>query len=429
MQSDVKHNSDYEVTIKITASEEHLKQYKAETLKRLQPEVSAPGFRKGKVPLNLVEKQVDDKYLQSQFLDEALGGLFSEAIQEHNVRPVDRPKVEIGKFVPYSELAFDVTVEVMPKITLPDYKKIKKERSKVSVTAKEVNEVVENLQKRFAKKDNVERAAKKDDEVVIDFAGKDSEGNAVSGATGKDYPLTLGSDTFIPGFEDELIGLKAGESKTFTIRFPKEYQHKPLADKDVTFEVTVKEVKAITLAPADDALAKESGPFKTFAELKDDIKKQLTHQKEQESDSQLKDEVIEAVVSKSKLTPPPSLIAENVQALLDDFKQNLVYRGITFSEYLDQAGLTEEEYIEQEVKPQAERRVMTGLVLAEISEKEKIEITPEELEVRMQLVRGQFQGDPTMAQQLDSPEAQRDIASRILTEKTIDKIVGYATSK
>lgn len=429
MHTTVKKLSDYEVSIEITADAKDLAPYKKDTLTRLQPEVSAPGFRKGKVPLNMVEKQVDQNYLQSQFMDEALSGLYQTALNDENIRPVDRPRVELGKFVPYTELAFTVTVEVVPPITLPDYKAVKQSREKVTVSAKEVTEVIENLQKRFAKKTIVKRAAKKEDEVTIDFAGSDTDGKAVSGATGKDYPLILGSDSFIPGFEDELIGMKQDETKTFTIRFPKDYAHAPLADKDVVFEVTVKAVREMKLPAVDDALAKESGPFETIEELKKDIKAQLTQQKEQEAEGKLKDAVIEAIVTKSKLTPPPSLIKESTDSLLDEFKQNLVYRGITFSEYLDQAGTTEEDYIKNEVQPQAERRVKTGLILAEIAEKEKIEITAEELEIRMQLIKGQYQGDAQMAEQLNSPDAQREIASRIMTEKTINTLVDFATSK
>lgn len=429
MHTDVKKQSDFEVTLSITAGEESLAQYKKDTLKRLQPEVSAPGFRKGKVPINLVEKQVDEKYLQSQFLDEALSGLYQQALIDNNIRPVDRPRVELGKFVPYTEIEFTVTVEVVPPIELADYKKIKQERPSVKVEAKEIEEVVENLQRRFAKKKIVKRAAKVEDEVSIDFSGKDADGKAVSGATGKDYPLVLGSKSFIPGFEEELEGLKEGDEKEFTLTFPKDYPHTPLANKDVTFSVSVKAVREVTLPKVDDKLAEESGPFKTVKELKEDIKKQLTHQKEQENESQLKDKVIEQIVEKSKLTPPPSLVEENTQSILEEFKQNLVYRGITYNEYLDQAGLSEEDFVENEIKPQAVRRVTTGLILAEIAEKENVQITAEELEVRMEIMKGQFGGDDRMAAQFNTPEAQREIGSRLLTEKTIDLIVSFATSK
>ena len=164
-----------------------------------------------------------------------------------------------------------------------------------------------------------------------------------------------------------------------------------------------------------------------MAELKKDVKTQLTKQKDQEAEDALRDAIVGELVEKSKLEAPDVLVQENMEAALNEFKQNLVYRGITFPEYLEQAGMTEEEYREAELKPRAEQRVKTGLVLSQVADEEKIDVTPEELEIRMQLLKGQHQNDPQMLAQLANPEAEREIASRLVTEKTVEKLVEYAT--
>lgn len=427
MKTDYTKVSDTQAELVIEAGEEQLKKIKVITQKRLRSSVSAPGFRKGKVPLNLVEKYADDNYFKSQFLDDALTELYRHALKEHTLRPLSQPEVEIQKFVPFTEISFKVSVQVVPPIKLADYKKISKKLKVEKVMPEEIEEVLDNLRTRLSTKKSVERAAQNGDEVVIDFSGSDAKDKPVAGASGSDYPLTLGSSQFIDGFEENLEGLKAGDEKRFTLTFPKDYQHKPLANKDVTFSVTVKSISEITLPKVDDDFAKKIGAFKTIKELKDDITLQLTKQKEQEAEAKLKDAIIEELVTKSKLEVPQVLVDENLETLLIDFKQNLMYRGMTFPEYLEQAGLSEEEYKKTELLPRAEQRVKTGLILAEVSNVEKIELTDEEVAVRMQVMRQQYQNDPQMIAQLNTPEAESEIASRIVTEKTVEKLVEYAS--
>lgn len=428
MQATTKKNSDTEVTLTISAGEEDLRYFKKRTLERLQKEVSAPGFRKGKAPLSVVEQQVDPKLLNAEFVDEAVNGLYVRAAQEQKLRPVDRPVVQVNSFVPFAQLEFEAKVEIVPEITLGDYKKIKKQPSKTEVTSEDVEKVITNLQQQLATKAEVERAAKDGDEAWIDFEGTDADGKSVAGASGKDYPLRIGSGTFIPGFEENVIGLKPGDSKSFEITFPKDYAHKPLAGAKVTFDITVKKVNEVVLPEPDDDFASKVGPFKTIDELKEDIEKQLESQKQEEATNELKDAIIGELAEKSTITPPSTLVREQVEQLTAEFKQNLVYRGITFPEYLKQQGISEEELTDRDIKPRAERRVITGLLLAEVAEAEKINITPEELEVRIELLKGQH-ADPARQAEFDRPETRQEVASRLLTEKTVNKLVDYATSK
>lgn len=411
-------------TITIHANETDLSPLRQHVLTHFQAKLKLPGFREGKVPLALVEKNVDAGQFQSEFLEEALSQMYAQAVQEHDIRPVARPEVELKKFVPYTELEFVVTVSVVGAISLGDYKKIRVAKPKATVTAKDIDEVIKSLQTRLSEKKDVDRAAKDTDQVWIDFTGVDAKGEAVQGADGKDYPLVLGSNTFIPGFEPALVGLKAGEEKTFDTTFPKDYGVKALANKKVTFTVTVTKVQEVVLPKADDEFATKAGPFKTLADLKSDIKKQLQIERDQQAQRDYDNEIVRALAAKSTVEIPDALIEEQIDRIENEEKQNLVYRGQTWEEHLKEEGVTAEEHREQKRETAAER-VKMGLVLSEVAEQEGLTVTPEELEIRMQILKGQYQ-DPAMQAELDKPEARQDIASRILTEKTLDVLSKYA---
>ena len=421
-----KNLTDTKLEILITAPEARLENIKQRVVKELSKDVNMAGFRKGHAPLALIEKSVDQNTLQTRFLDAAVNDLYVEAITQERIRPVASPEVSITKYVPFSTLEIKATVEVVGKITLADYKKIKVAKQAVKITPKDVEAVLEDLRSRDASKKEVKRAAKDGDEVVIDFSGVDAKTKAaIAGADGKDYPLALGSGTFIPGFEPELIGLKAGDEKTFDITFPKDYGTKDLQNKKVTFTVTVHKVQERALPKLDDAFAAKTGPFKTVAELKEDINKQLKAEKDAAAQRELENEVLATLAEKSKATIPQVLIDEEIDRIEAEEKRNLLYRGQTWQEHLDAEGKTEEQH-HKDLAEQAEVRVKTGLVLAEAAEAEGLNISTEELDERIAALKKQYT-DPQMQGELAKPENRREIASRLLTEKTIERLVGYAT--
>lgn len=394
----------------------------------LSANVKVQGFRAGKAPAHLVEKQIDQSVLQSQFLEEIINQLFAKAVQEHKLRPTGQPEIAVSKFVPFTTVEFTVNVEAVGDIKLPNYKQMKLTPKSATVTAADVTQVLDNLRARAATKDPVQRAAKDGDEVVINFKGVDAKTKeAIAGADGSEYPLALGSKTFIPGFEEAVVGLKQGEEKTFPLTFPKDYGVKDLQSRKVSFTVTVLKVNALTKPKLDDKFAATAGPFKTLAELKKDIKKQLTAEKEQQTQQAYDNELLEKIAGKTTLNIPESLVEDEINRLEDEEKRNMAYRGQTWQEHLDQEGVSAEEHRAQK-RPSAEMRVKVGLVLGAIADQEKITVTPEELEIRMQLLKGQYP-DPTMQAELDKPENRRDIHSRMMTEKTIEKLRGYATKK
>lgn len=414
------------IKLTVVADPAALEAIKQKVLGQLSREVRVPGFRPGKAPAAMVEKQLDPQALQAEFLDQAVNQFYVHAVEQEKLRPVAQPTIALTKFVPYATVEFTAEVEVVGDITLPDYQKIKLEVKKPAVTAAEVASVLERIRQRGAAKTDVTRATKLGDEVTIDFKGSDAKTKEpIDGADGTAYPLILGSKAFIPGFEAELVGLKAGGRKTFNLTFPKDYGAKPLQGRAVTFAVTVTKVQELHLPKLDDAFAATVGPFKTLAELKADIKKQILAEKQQEADRAYDNELLEKIAAKSQVAIPTALVDEEIDRIEEEEKRNTVYQGQTWQEHLDAEGLTAEQHREQQ-RPAAELRIKAGLILGQIAEAEKITVAPDELDTQIKLLKGQY-SDPAMLAELDKPANRRDLLSRLLTAKTLDALRGYAT--
>ena len=414
-----------QVELTVIADEATLASLKKHVLSHFRGKVKVAGFRAGKEPLDIIEKNLNPENLQSEFLEEAINNLYSKAVEAEKLKTTAQPQIQVTKFVPFTTLEFTAEIEVVGDMKLGNYKQIKKAKPTVSITVKDVNDIVAALQKRLAEKKEVKRGAKNGDEVLIDFKGVDAKGVAVNGAEGKEYPLLLGSNAFIPGFETNLLGVKAGQEKSFVITFPKDYGVAALQSKKVTFTVKVNKVQELKEPKQDDMFASQAGPFKTLSELKADIKKQLSVERQNEADRKFENELLHAIADKSSVVIPDSLINSQIERAEQEERKNLAYKGQTWQEHLAEEGVSEEEHRVRN-KSEAEKNVKVGLVLAEIAEMEDIQITPEELEIRLQVLKGQYQ-DPAMQAELEKDEARRDIASRLMTEKTIAKVVDYAT--
>lgn len=409
----------------IRADKAELEKAKRSALKRLATQVKVPGFREGKVPPAVVEKSIDSSVLQSEVLESVINNLYMTAVRQEKLRPVTNPEVSIKKFVPFTDLEFEASVPTVNKISLADYKKIKLVKKPIKITEEDVKNVIKSLQTRAANRTEVKRAAKPADEVTLDFKGTDAKGNDVAGADAKEYPLVLGSNSFIPGFEEEIVGLKSGDEKTFKITFPKDYGVKALQGQKVTFAVKIHKVSEVAEPKVDNDFAAAVGPFKSVKELKDDIKKQLQLEKDRETDTQYENELLEKIAEKSDIEVPKLLVDEQIDRIEQEEKQSIIYRGQTWEEHLKEEGVTADEHREQK-RPAAEQRVKIGIILSEVGEIENITATPEEVEVRLQLMKGQYQ-DPASQAELNKPEAVRDIETRIRTEKVLAKLKEYAS--
>jgi trigger factor len=421
--------SDTKILFTITGTQNELLAAKQIAIAKLSPQVKLQGFRPGHAPAELVEKQLNPNLLQEETLNEVLNTLYETAVRQEDIRPVAQPKVELKKFVPYTEVEFTAEVDVIGKITLGNYKNLKAKKNTATVAKTDVDEVINRLQTQMAEYKEVDQAAKVGDRAWIDFEGVDAKGETVQGAKGDDYPLALGSNTFIPGFEDNVVGLKKGDKKEFTIPFPKDYGVKALQGKKVTFAITVKKVEETIRPDVNVDFAKKVGPFDSVEALKADIKKQIVAEREHQADRDYQDALVKELIQVSKLSLPDAMLQEQIDIVDKEFRQNLVYRGQTFQEYLSAAGLTEDDYKKKELAPAAEERLKAGLILSELADVEKVTITPEELEIRIQVLKGQYQSDTKMQEELDKPENRREVAARLLTEKTIAKLVSLQANK
>lgn len=423
MKTTVTHESDTRVKVVIAADHAELAAAEQVALKRLAKTAKVNGFRTGHVPLEIVKKHADANALAQETLDAALNRAVAEAFLSNDLQVLARPEVEIKKYVPGELLEFTAEADVLPEVKLGDYKKLKVKKAAVNVDKKEIDEVIERIQKGLSEKKEVKRAAKIGDETVIDFVGK-KDGEAFHGGTGKDYPLVLGSNSFIPGFEDALVGLKAGDTKDVKLAFPKDYHVKDLAGQDVVFEVTVKKVNSVKLPALDDKFAAKAGPFTSMEDLRSDIKAEITAQAERRAKDDLKDELVKQLVAKSIVSVPSVLRDDQIRSLEQDLRQNLMYRGRTLEQYFKEKGYADRDaWVKAEANDVADARIKAGLVLAQLSKELKIEATADELAAHINTYKQQYANNSEMAKHFDKPEAQREVANRLITEKTVDKLV------
>jgi len=423
METKLTYLSDTKVSLTITVGAKELGEAEQVALAKLSKSTKVPGFRAGKVPASIAAKHVSPQALQEQAMDDAISRAVAEAFVAEKLQALDRPSVEVKKFVPGEQLEFTAEVEVLPKIELGDYKKLSAKQEKVNIDAKAIDETLERMRAGFATKEEVKRAAKDGDEVVIDFVGKKDD-VAFDGGTATDYTLKLGAGQFIPGFEEGIIGKKAGETFDLDLSFPADYHAADLAGTSVVFTTTLNKVVEPALPEINDEFAKQAGPFKNVAELKDDIKRELTTQKEKETGDKFKDALLAELIEKSKVPVPEILVTDQMNSIERDFQQNLAYQGLEIDSYLNQNGFKDiEEWRENEVRPTALRRVQAGLVLAELTAAEKVSATEEEIDEHVEVHKEQYRNNPEALKQFESPEVRRDIANHFVTEKTIEQLI------
>ena len=424
MKTKLKNISDVKVELTISLGAEELKAAEQVALTKLAKEVKIEGFRKGKAPLEMVAAQVDPNLLNQETLENALSKSVAEAFLKEKVQAINRPEVDVKKFIPGTELEFTATTEIMPKVELGDYKKLDVEKEAVKVSKKEVKETIERILKNFAEKKKVEREAKIGDEVVIDFLGKKDD-VPFDGGKAEKFPLELGSKSFIPGFEEGLIGKRAGDELSLNLEFPKDYHAKDLAGAKVIFEVKIHEVRENVEPEINEEFLSKLGDFKTKEEFEKQIEEDLKTQKQAEADEKFKDELVKKLAEVSKVPVPEILLEDQKRSIEMDMQQNLMYSGLSLEDYLERMDKTREEWLEKDVKEAAEMRVKSGLALAELSKVEKVKSDIKELDDRIAQLKEQYGNSKEVQKQLSSDDVRRNLANQILTEKTIDLLVKF----
>ena len=421
MKTTVKKLSDTKIEIKITLDAKDLAPAREKAIEQLAKEVKVEGFRKGKVPADVAEKFIPENDLNEAALDFAIRMTALQAFADNKLSPIAIPQINLIKYVPGETVEYTATSDILPEVKLCDYKNLKIKMEAAPVADKDIDDVLNNIAKSYADKKAVKRAAKEGDEVIIDFVGK-KDGEAFKGGTAKDYHLPLGSHTFIPGFEEGIIGHEPGDKFDLKLTFPKDYGMKDLAGAKTVFEVLLKQVNEVENAKLDDELAKKCGPFKTLNELKKDIKKNLEAQNEYRTEEKYKDELIKAVVEKSKIPTPEILIKDQLRFIEDDITRNASSHGLTFDDYLAETGQTREGW-EKEATKAAEARVKASLALQIIARDNKITVKDEVVEAKLAELRDVYKKSPEALKNLKDPNVAADIRNRLIIEETINFLV------
>ena len=423
MKTTVKKLSETKVVLTIVVDRTELEAAEQVALKKMSRDVKVPGFRKGHVPLSVVAKNINPNALQEETLDNALSKAVAEAFVGEKIQAIERPEVEVKKFVPGDTLEFMAQATILPAVKLPDYQKLKTKRAEVKVVDADADDIITRMQENFAEKTKVDRAVKGGDEVVIDFIGKKDDVE-FDGGKAEDYSLKIGSGQFIPGFEEGIVGHKAGDKFDLELKFPKDYHAKELAGQKVTFSVELKTVNESKLPELNDEFAAKCGPFTSMDDLRKDILREVKEQKSRDSEEKFKDELVGELADNIRVELPEILVEDQVRSIEQDMQQNLAYRGLELDSYLSTQGFSDkDDWLAKEVRPAAERRVKAGLVLAELSKELKIDVSHEELSALIETMRQYYGKDAKTAKQFDNPDVHRDIANRLITDKTIAKLV------
>lgn len=412
--------------IKLTISPDNLQLNKGRQLaiKELGKSVKISGFRPGKAPAHLIEKYLDPFGYRNTFLQNTIEASLSQALTEGKIKNVSRPEVIITKYNEANELEFEAEFDVLGDIKLIDYTKIKLLPKKTVVSDKDIDETIEVLRTKLAEFEDVQRKSKLTDRVIIDFQGFNYKTKEeVKGAHGESFPLVLGSNSFIKGFEENLVGLKTRDKTSFTVTFPSDYDVALLKNRKVTFNVTIIQVQKVIKPKIDDQLAKMVGLFESIEQLKEDIKQHLKEERTSESLKDFNTQLLQKIIQETDVEIPKSLIDFEGQRLLDAERRNLVYRGETWKEHLKNEGLSEEEH-KKELDISAKNNIIASLSLSEIAKKEGISLTSEEIDQEIQY-RQQLYNDREMSDMLKTSEARKIIADNLLVQKTINKVRQY----
>ena len=364
------------LTIEVSA--EDVEKAMQSAYQKAKGRISIPGFRKGKAPRKMIEQM----YGKGVSLEDAVNALipehYSKALGECELEIVSQPKIDLVQTEPGKALIFTAEVAVKPEVTLGEYKGVEVPKSEIEVTDEEVDAEVKKEQEKNSRTINVEdRAAQLNDIVTIDFEGS-VDGVPFDGGQATEYPLTLGSNTFIPGFEDQLVGAKVGDDVDVKVTFPEEYQAKELAGKEAIFKCAVKKIEAKELPELDDDFAKDVSEFDTLAEYKEHVKTNLVEKKENEAKHAKEDAAVDKIIENAQMDIPEAMLETQCRQMLDDFSRRMQSQGLSMDQYFQFTGMTAEKMME-DMKPQALKRIQTRLVLEKVAEVENIQPTEEEV--------------------------------------------------
>ncbi len=377
MASTVETTDKNKVKLTITVDAETFKQANQTAYMKNRGKINIPGFRKGKAPLPVIIQRYGEGIFYEDAFDEVFPKAYSDALTEHDVKPVENPSLDILE-IGAEGVKFTAEVTVMPEVELGKYKGIKADKPEVKIGAKEVNAEVKKEQEKIARWVEVERAVKNGDKATIDYKGFVGE-EAFQGGEAQGHVLEIGSGSFIPGFEEQVVGMKAGEEKDIFVTFPEQYHSEDLKGKEAKFEIKVHEVKQKELPELDDEFAKDVSEFDTLAEYKKDIKKKLTEAAEKNAEAELENSILQQVIDNAKVDIPEAMIARETDYMINDMAQRMSYQGINLQDYMQMTNTTVD-MLRGQYKADAENRVKMQLVYDAVKKAENMEVTDADID-------------------------------------------------
>lgn len=375
-----------QVELTITVSNADYAKAEKQAIEKISKEMKVDGFRSGNIPEEVVREKAGPTTIQSVTLETIIPVSYAAAVKEHDVQVISQPKVEIKSHVQKEgdDFVYTAVASVMPEVKMGNYKKIKVKKQKVEVTDKELNETLEMIMNRFAEWKDVERAAKEGDRIEVDFEGFDESDKAIPNTASKNHPVVLGSKAMVPGFEEAVIGLKAGDEKEFKIDFPKEYHAKEMQGKTVTFKAKVGRVEEKVEQKLDEAMIeKVTGQKLSVDEFKERVKADLEREVSQRAQAEVDNKVVQEIIKITSAELPESLIEDEINLLRDERKQAVAKQGLTWEQYLTHIKKTDEDFAKDHRKP-AEERLVARLGVNQIIKEEKVEVADEDVDKRIQ---------------------------------------------
>lgn len=390
--------------------------------------ISVPGFRKGKVPRQMIERMYGKEVFYEDAVNALIPEAYEKAVDECEEEIVSSPKIEVEQVEAGKPFIFTAEVALKPEVKLGKYKGVKVEKADTEVTDEEVDKEIDKERESNARNiDVTDRAVKDGDIVTLDFEGF-VDGTAFEGGKGENYPLTIGSGTFIPGFEEQLVGAEIGKETEVNVTFPEDYQAEDLKGKAAVFKCTVKEIKEKELPTLDDEFASEVSEFETLAEYKADIRGRLEERKAKAAREAKEAAVIEEIIKDSDMEISEAMIETQQRQMIDEFAQRIQMQGLTLEQYFQFTGASYDQMIEQ-VKPQAEKRIQSRLVLEAVAAAEKIEATEEDYEEELKSMAEAYQMEVDKVKELLPEKSVQQIKEDIAVKKAAEFVVDNAKEK
>lgn len=387
--------------------------------------ISLPGFRKGKVPRKMIEKMYGVEIFYDDAVNDILSKEYPKAAEESGIEIVSRPSIDVVQLEKGKDFIFTAEVAVKPEVALGNYLGVSVKKAEVSVTEEEVTAEIEKERESNARMVAVEgRPVQEGDTAVIDYEGF-TDGEAFEGGKGENHPLVIGSHAFIDTFEEQLIGKNAGDSVTVNVTFPEEYHAPELAGKPAMFQVKINEVKTKELPDLDDEFAQDVSEFDTLAEYRESVEKKLTERKENEARRVKENEVIEKIIEGSQMEVPDAMVETQAETMIDEFAGRIAQQGLSMDQYMQFTGMTQEKLMEQ-MKPDALKRIQSGLVLEAIAKAENIEATQEDIDAEIAKMAEMYGMEADKLKEMVGDSEKESIKKDLAIQKAVDLIVEKA---